>query len=113
MAALTRSICRSVKFSSNFRPLSNSKVYASSAVGSADEVTHTGQVWEKDDYRRVRFMDKQKMVNKDFAIDLIAADQTPPKSILTWTSQTLGYVTIRGGSLYRNSFMMLQNMDPL
>lgn len=29
-----------------------------------DEVTHTGQVWDKDDYRRIRFLDKKKLVNK-------------------------------------------------
>uniref|UniRef100_A0A8B8CDZ2 NADH dehydrogenase [ubiquinone] iron-sulfur protein 6, mitochondrial-like n=1 Tax=Crassostrea virginica TaxID=6565 RepID=A0A8B8CDZ2_CRAVI len=39
-----------------------------------DEVTHTGQVWDKDDYRRIRFLDKKKLINKNFAIDLIAED---------------------------------------
>ncbi|KAL8597311.1 hypothetical protein ACOMHN_056074 [Nucella lapillus] len=36
--------------------------------------THTGQVWQKDDYRRIRFMDKDKLVNSQFAMDLIAED---------------------------------------
>ncbi|XP_046339240.1 NADH dehydrogenase [ubiquinone] iron-sulfur protein 6, mitochondrial-like [Haliotis rufescens] len=39
-----------------------------------DEKTHTGQVWERGDYRRVRFVDKDKMVNEQFAVNLIAED---------------------------------------
>ncbi|NP_001280386.1 NADH dehydrogenase [ubiquinone] iron-sulfur protein 6, mitochondrial [Acyrthosiphon pisum] len=38
---------------------------------------HTGQKWEKDDYRLARFIDKKKEVNQSFAIDLIK--QVPPK----------------------------------
>lgn len=37
-------------------------------------VTHTGQKYSDDDYRRVRFIDKEKLVNRNFAIDLIAED---------------------------------------
>eukprot|EP00745_Piridium_sociabile_P033130 TRINITY_DN56774_c0_g1_i1.p2 TRINITY_DN56774_c0_g1~~TRINITY_DN56774_c0_g1_i1.p2 ORF type:complete len:160 (-),score=30.67 TRINITY_DN56774_c0_g1_i1:300-743(-) len=45
------------------------------AEGSTvDCTTHTGQVWDRDDYRRIRFMDKDKMVNRQFAINLIADD---------------------------------------
>ncbi|KAH0956041.1 hypothetical protein HN011_010199 [Eciton burchellii] len=36
-----------------------------------NQVTHTGQVFEKDDYRLVRFMNRPKEVNKNWAIDLI------------------------------------------
>ncbi|XP_064594464.1 NADH dehydrogenase [ubiquinone] iron-sulfur protein 6, mitochondrial-like [Liolophura sinensis] len=36
--------------------------------------THTGQVWEADDYRQARFVGKDKLVNERFAIDLIAED---------------------------------------
>lgn len=39
-----------------------------------DKVTHTGQSWEDDDYRNVRFTDKQKQVNEDFAISLVAEE---------------------------------------
>uniref|UniRef100_A0A2S2P5L8 NADH dehydrogenase [ubiquinone] iron-sulfur protein 6, mitochondrial n=1 Tax=Schizaphis graminum TaxID=13262 RepID=A0A2S2P5L8_SCHGA len=39
--------------------------------------THTGQKWEKDDYRLARFIDRRKEVNPSFAIDLI--NQVPPK----------------------------------
>ncbi|XP_064515539.1 NADH dehydrogenase [ubiquinone] iron-sulfur protein 6, mitochondrial [Pseudopipra pipra] len=35
-------------------------------------VTHTGQVYDEKDYRRIRFVGRQKEVNKNFAIDLIA-----------------------------------------
>merc|ERR1712150_242951 len=41
---------------------------------NVDFVTHTGQVWDKDDYRRSRFVGKDKLVNPRFAIDLIAQD---------------------------------------
>lgn len=44
---------------------------------STEVETHTGQKWEKDDYRLARFVDKTKEVNKSFAIDLI--NQVPPK----------------------------------
>jgi NADH dehydrogenase (ubiquinone) Fe-S protein 6 len=37
-------------------------------------VTHTGQVFQPDDYRKVRFVDQQKLVNTRFAIDLIRED---------------------------------------
>ncbi|XP_070796886.1 NADH dehydrogenase [ubiquinone] iron-sulfur protein 6, mitochondrial [Pituophis catenifer annectens] len=39
---------------------------------TGETVTHTGQVYEKKDYRRVRFVGRQKEVNENFAIDLIA-----------------------------------------
>merc|ERR1711988_432084 len=44
--------------------------------GTNDPVTHTGQHWEADDYRLVRFESSPKQVNPQFAIDLIA--QVPP-----------------------------------
>ncbi|XP_077166954.1 NADH dehydrogenase [ubiquinone] iron-sulfur protein 6, mitochondrial [Paroedura picta] len=37
-----------------------------------ERVTHTGQVYEESDYRRVRFVGRQKEVNENFAVDLIA-----------------------------------------
>jgi len=36
--------------------------------------THTGQVYDGDDYRNVRFINKAKLVNPRFAIDLIRDD---------------------------------------
>ncbi|XP_015268808.1 PREDICTED: NADH dehydrogenase [ubiquinone] iron-sulfur protein 6, mitochondrial [Gekko japonicus] len=45
---------------------------AAAAGGTGEPVTHTGQVYEECDYRRVRFVGRQKEVNENFAIDLIA-----------------------------------------
>merc|ERR1719189_1254807 len=42
----------------------------------SDQVTHTGQSWDDDDHRSLRFMDKTKETNTKWAIDLIAA--VPP-----------------------------------
>ena len=39
-----------------------------------DLVTHTGQIWDKDDLRRGRFVNRTRLVNTRFAIDLIAED---------------------------------------
>jgi len=47
--------------------------------GTNDPVTHTGQHWEADDYRLVRFESSPKQVNPQFAIDLIA--QVPPTKV--------------------------------
>ncbi|KAM6103813.1 NADH dehydrogenase [ubiquinone] iron-sulfur protein 6, mitochondrial isoform 1-T1 [Theristicus caerulescens] len=46
--------------------------YGVQASETGELVTHTGQVYEEKDYRRVRFVGRQKEVNKNFAIDLIA-----------------------------------------
>lgn len=39
---------------------------------TGEKITHTGQVYDDKDYRRIRFVDRQKEVNENFAIDLIA-----------------------------------------
>lgn len=44
-----------------------------------DQVTHTGQKWDKDDYRMVRFINSPKNVNKNIAMELIAEE--PPKKV--------------------------------
>uniref|UniRef100_A0A8C5X3E7 NADH dehydrogenase [ubiquinone] iron-sulfur protein 6, mitochondrial n=1 Tax=Malurus cyaneus samueli TaxID=2593467 RepID=A0A8C5X3E7_9PASS len=46
--------------------------YGVRASDTGELVTHTGQVYDAEDYRRVRFVGRQKEVNKSFAIDLIA-----------------------------------------
>ncbi|KAK7113637.1 NADH dehydrogenase [ubiquinone] iron-sulfur protein 6, mitochondrial-like [Littorina saxatilis] len=75
MASLVR--LRSPALSSAARLLLRS-VSTSSVRGAEgpniDTPTHTGQVFDKNDYRRIRFMDKDKLVNTQFAIDLIAQD---------------------------------------
>nr|SVE75559.1 EOG090X0NBY [Daphnia dolichocephala] len=44
-----------------------------------DIPTHTGQKWDKNDFRLARFENASKEVNTHFAIDLIA--QIPPKEV--------------------------------
>ncbi|XP_004460244.1 NADH dehydrogenase [ubiquinone] iron-sulfur protein 6, mitochondrial [Dasypus novemcinctus] len=39
---------------------------------TGEKVTHTGQVYDDKDYRKVRFVSRQKEVNESFAIDMIA-----------------------------------------
>ncbi|KAM6224720.1 NADH dehydrogenase [ubiquinone] iron-sulfur protein 6, mitochondrial [Rhynchocyon petersi] len=39
---------------------------------TGEKITHTGQVYDDKDYRQVRFVGRQKEVNENFAIDLIA-----------------------------------------
>ncbi|XP_053874332.1 NADH dehydrogenase [ubiquinone] iron-sulfur protein 6, mitochondrial isoform X2 [Malaclemys terrapin pileata] len=46
--------------------------YGARVSESGESVTHTGQVYEENDYRKVRFVARQKEVNETFAIDLIA-----------------------------------------
>merc|ERR1711890_21160 len=41
-----------------------------------EEVTHTGQKYDEEDWKKVRFVDGKKLVNKNIAIDLVAED--PP-----------------------------------
>lgn len=37
-----------------------------------DEITHTGQSYDGDDYRRNRFIDRKKLVNPNWGIDMVA-----------------------------------------
>ncbi|XP_036620111.1 NADH dehydrogenase [ubiquinone] iron-sulfur protein 6, mitochondrial-like [Trichosurus vulpecula] len=39
---------------------------------SGEKITHSGQVYDEEDYRRIRFVGRQKEVNENFAIDLIS-----------------------------------------
>jgi NADH dehydrogenase (ubiquinone) Fe-S protein 6 len=41
-----------------------------------EKETHTGQKWDKNDYRLARFLGRPKQVNTSFAIKLI--DEVPP-----------------------------------
>lgn len=40
------------------------------------EITHTGQNFSENDFRRSRFVDSKKIVNQKFAIKLISESQT-------------------------------------
>ncbi|KAI8420121.1 hypothetical protein MSG28_008702 [Choristoneura fumiferana] len=44
-----------------------------------DVQTHTGQKWDSDDYRMVRFTNAPKQVNHSWAANLIAS--VPPKQV--------------------------------
>ncbi|CAK9823973.1 NADH dehydrogenase [ubiquinone] iron-sulfur protein 6, mitochondrial [Anthophora retusa] len=46
---------------------------------SAKKVTHTGQLYDKDDYRNARFVDREKEVSDNWAIKLIA--EVPPSAV--------------------------------
>ncbi|KAK2147315.1 hypothetical protein LSH36_560g00038 [Paralvinella palmiformis] len=67
----TRSSAVCSRFVSSFRSLSSAVTKKEDDV---DKITHTGQQFEKDDYRRVRFLVGRKLVNPNIALDLIAED---------------------------------------
>uniref|UniRef100_A0A8C5PTV5 NADH dehydrogenase [ubiquinone] iron-sulfur protein 6, mitochondrial n=1 Tax=Leptobrachium leishanense TaxID=445787 RepID=A0A8C5PTV5_9ANUR len=46
--------------------------YSAIISSTGEKVTHTGQVFDEQDYRKVRFVGRQKEVNESFAINLIA-----------------------------------------
>lgn len=46
------------------------------STNNIEKVTHTGQVFEEDDYRNSRFMNRVRHVNDNWAIKLI--DEVPP-----------------------------------
>ncbi|KAK6187273.1 hypothetical protein SNE40_005337 [Patella caerulea] len=75
MAALVRVCSRFSKHPALIRSISTTSHFLAADEGShVDQKTHTGQVWDKDDYRRIRFIGKDKLINERFAIDLIAED---------------------------------------
>ncbi|XP_053448334.1 NADH dehydrogenase [ubiquinone] iron-sulfur protein 6, mitochondrial-like [Nycticebus coucang] len=47
-----------------------------------EKVMHTGQVYDDNDYRKIRFVGRQKEVNENFAIDLIA--EQPMSEVESW-----------------------------
>ncbi|EDW28704.1 GL19319 [Drosophila persimilis] len=47
-----------------------------SSRSDIDKVTHTGQVFDKDDYRNVRFVNAKRYVNENWGIKMI--DEVPP-----------------------------------
>lgn len=57
-------------------PSSSIKRFYSETLEPKDARTHTGQEWDKDDYRLVRFTGRPKQINTKFAVDLI--DSVPP-----------------------------------
>ncbi|XP_065065357.1 NADH dehydrogenase [ubiquinone] iron-sulfur protein 6, mitochondrial-like [Rhopilema esculentum] len=58
------------------RAISTSVVCLDHHLLYKDKVTHTGQVFEDNDFQRTRFVDKQKEVNENFSQTLI--NEVPP-----------------------------------
>merc|ERR1711976_1160906 len=56
------------------RQLSTSTRKLAGQENNDEPVTHTGQQYALDDYRRARFVDKEKLVNPNWAIKLVAED---------------------------------------
>ncbi|KAL2080078.1 hypothetical protein ACEWY4_023871 [Coilia grayii] len=50
------------------------KNYGVEVTNYGEEIIHTGQVYDENDIRRVRFVGKNKEVNKNFAINLVAEE---------------------------------------
>ncbi|KAL4630004.1 NADH dehydrogenase-like [Arapaima gigas] len=48
--------------------------YGAQVSGTGEKITHTGQVFEENDFRRVRFVGREKEVNENFAITLVAEE---------------------------------------
>lgn len=48
--------------------------YGVEVSSTGEPITHTGQVYDEHDHRRARFVGKQKEVNKNFAIKLVAEE---------------------------------------
>ncbi|XP_064141357.1 NADH dehydrogenase [ubiquinone] iron-sulfur protein 6, mitochondrial-like [Loxodonta africana] len=63
---------------------------------TGEKITHTGQVYEDKDYRQIRFAGRQKEVNENFAIDLIA--EQPVSEVESRVISCDG----GGGALYMN-----------
>ncbi|XP_005112566.1 NADH dehydrogenase [ubiquinone] iron-sulfur protein 6, mitochondrial [Aplysia californica] len=75
MASLAaRVLCRSRLSPISARAFSTSALRCAYEGPNANQPTHTGQVWDKNDYRNIRFVGKDKLINPEWAIDLIAED---------------------------------------
>ncbi|XP_029920099.1 NADH dehydrogenase [ubiquinone] iron-sulfur protein 6, mitochondrial [Myripristis murdjan] len=48
--------------------------YSVEVSSTGEAITHTGQVYEEKDHRRARFVGRQKEVNENFAIKLVAEE---------------------------------------
>ncbi|XP_002155877.2 NADH dehydrogenase [ubiquinone] iron-sulfur protein 6, mitochondrial isoform X1 [Hydra vulgaris] len=53
--------------------------YLRNTYASVEKVTHTGQKYDEDDWKKVRFIDGIKLVNDNIAAKLI--DEIPPKEV--------------------------------
>jgi len=67
-----------IKLVQNFKILPVSSSGSTSKIID-NKVTHTGQKFDENDQRVVRFLDREKQINPHFAIDLI--NSVPPKPV--------------------------------
>ncbi|KAM9308259.1 NADH dehydrogenase [ubiquinone] iron-sulfur protein 6, mitochondrial [Gastrophryne carolinensis] len=70
--AVGRAYVRSFRVSGIVGRVSSWRHYGALVSQSGEKITHTGQVYDDADYRKARFVGKQKEVNEQFAINLIA-----------------------------------------
>ncbi|RUS74440.1 hypothetical protein EGW08_017805 [Elysia chlorotica] len=74
-ANISRAILRAqVGASSAVRTFSLSSCRPVNEGSNYQKPTHTGQLWDKNDYRNIRFVDRDKHINPMWAVDLIAED---------------------------------------
>ncbi|NP_001290997.1 NADH dehydrogenase [ubiquinone] iron-sulfur protein 6, mitochondrial [Esox lucius] len=79
---MAAAVYRVLSFSRNAKalvsPLRTSLVavqrYSLETSSTGEQITHTGQVFDENDPRRARFVGRQKEVNKNFAIQLVAEE---------------------------------------
>uniref|UniRef100_A0A914XR43 Zinc finger CHCC-type domain-containing protein n=1 Tax=Plectus sambesii TaxID=2011161 RepID=A0A914XR43_9BILA len=73
---IVRSLASSAKSDSQIAPFPKPSTTPANQL-QFDKVTHTGQAWDKEDYRLARFERAPKQVNPNIAMHLIA--EQPPK----------------------------------
>ncbi|KAM7383896.1 hypothetical protein PAMA_011317 [Pampus argenteus] len=79
---MAAAVGRVLSFSKNVKvlvsPLKLSAVpahrYSLEVSSTGEVITHTGQVYDENDPRRARFIGRQKEVNQNFAIKLVAEE---------------------------------------
>merc|ERR1712179_548207 len=72
--ARTRSAGLYSRFLSGFRAITTTPCVQNTPDDALETVTHTGQVFQPDDYRRSRFINKSKLVTEKWAIDMVAEE---------------------------------------
>ncbi|XP_072303231.1 NADH dehydrogenase [ubiquinone] iron-sulfur protein 6, mitochondrial [Eucyclogobius newberryi] len=80
---MAASVGRLLSFSKNAKVLGSAvrlsavsaRHYSLDVSSTGEAITHTGQVFDEKDPRRARFVGRQKEVNKNFAINLVAEEE--------------------------------------
>ncbi|KAF4100249.1 NADH dehydrogenase [ubiquinone] iron-sulfur protein 6, mitochondrial [Onychostoma macrolepis] len=79
---MAASLPRILSFGKNTKALLNglrlsaapTQQYSVQVSNYGEKITHTGQVYDENDVRRARFIVRQKEVNENFAINLVAEE---------------------------------------